>query len=92
MSHVVVYVEWDKNLHPPPPPPPPPPCKFRDDFGDLHQMVVRSIADTGSLLRSGPTTFMEIDHEIFSNVILFFPVIQEGILSVTSNTVYTKYA
>ena len=36
---------------------------------------------------SWPNTFVEGDHEIFSIVILLLPVIQEGILSVTSENV-----
>ena len=34
---------------------------------------------------------MEVDHEILSIVLLFLSVIQEGILSVTSQSVCTKY-
>ena len=44
-----------------------------------------------SIVSSGPNTFVEVDHEIFSIVILLLPVIQEGILSVTSDSVCTKY-
>ena len=36
-------------------------------------------------------TFVEIDHEITSMVILLFPLIQEGLLSVTSESLCTKY-
>ena len=35
--------------------------------------------------------FMEIDHEIISTVILFLPLIQEGLLSVTIEFTCTKY-
>ena len=38
-----------------------------------------------------PNTFVEVDHEIFSIVILLLSVIQEGILSVTSESMCTKY-
>ena len=36
-------------------------------------------------------TFVEIDHEIISTVILLFPLTQEGLLSVTSESMCTKY-
>ena len=36
-------------------------------------------------------TFVEIDHEIISMVILLLPLIQEGLLSVTSEIMCTKY-
>ena len=36
-------------------------------------------------------TFVEIDHDIISTVILFLPLIQEGILSITSERMCTKY-
>ena len=35
--------------------------------------------------------FVEIDHEIISMVILILPLIQEGLLSVTSERMCTKY-
>ena len=34
-------------------------------------------------------TFMEIDHEIFSTVNLLLPLIQEELLSVTFESIYT---
>ena len=36
-------------------------------------------------------TFMGIDHEIISKVILLFPRIHEGLLSVTSERMCMKY-
>ena len=36
-------------------------------------------------------SFIEIDHEIFSMVILFLPLIQEGQLSVTGKGIGTEY-
>ena len=36
-------------------------------------------------------TFMEIDHEIISKVILLLPLIQEGLLSVKSESFCMKY-
>ena len=36
-------------------------------------------------------TFMEINHEIFSMVILLLSLIQEGLLSVTREIMCTKY-
>ena len=43
-------------------------------------------ADSGitSLIPAQPHTFMKIDREIISTVILLLPLIQEGLLSVTS--------
>ena len=36
-------------------------------------------------------TFVEIDRELISMVIILFPLIQEGLLSFTSDCVCTKY-
>ena len=36
-------------------------------------------------------TFVEIDHEIISMVILLLTLIQEGFLSVTSKSIHTNY-
>ena len=52
-------------------------------------------ADQGvaSLILAWSHTFMEIDHEIISTVILLPStelIIQEGLLSVTSESMYTK--
>ena len=38
-----------------------------------------------------PHSFIEIDHEIFSTVILSLPLIQEGKLSVTCERMCTEY-
>ena len=50
-------------------------------------------ADSGvsSSIPSRSHTFVEIDHEIISTVILFFCVIQERLLSFTSEGMCTKY-
>ena len=50
-------------------------------------------ADPGvtSLILALSNTFVEIDHEIISTVILLLPLIQEGLLSVTSESMCTKY-
>ena len=42
------------------------------------------IADPG--VKTRPHTFMEIDHDIFSMVIFLVPLIQAGLLSVTSES------
>ena len=42
-----------------------------------------------SMIPAQSHSFMEIDHEIISNVILLLPLIQEG-LSVTSESMCTK--
>ena len=62
--------------------------------GCVAHLVASPIADPGvfSLILVRPHTFLEIDHEIFSMVILLLLLIQEGLLSVTNaNTcMYTK--
>ena len=45
----------------------------------------------GSLIPARSHTFMEIDREIISTVILLLLLIQEGLLSVTSESMCTKY-
>ena len=58
--------------------------------GTVAQSVMSLIADTGIVSSIRANTFVEFDHEIFSIVILLLSVIQ-GILSVTSESVCTKY-
>ena len=60
--------------------------------GLVAQSVASLIADPGvmGLIPAWPHTFMEIDREIFSMVILL-PLIQEGLLSVTSESICTEY-
>ena len=55
--------------------------------------VASLTADPGitSLIPARSHTFMEFDHEIISMVILLFPLIQEGLLSVTSESMCTRY-
>ena len=61
--------------------------------GPVAQSVARPIADPGvvSLILTWSHTFVEIDHEIFSMVILLLPQIKEGLLSVTIESMCTKY-
>ena len=56
-------------------------------------MVGSLIADPWvvSLIPTQSHTFMEINHETFTAVILFLLLIQEGMLSVTKESMYTKY-
>ena len=44
-----------------------------------------------SLISNWPHTFMEVDCEMFSTVILLLLLIQEGLLSVTSENMCTEY-
>ena len=44
-----------------------------------------------NLIQTQSHTFVEIDHEIISTVILLLLLIQEGLLSVTSESMCTKY-
>ena len=61
--------------------------------GPVVQSVVSLIADPGvmSLIPAWSYTFMEIDRGILSTVVLLLPLIQEGLLSVTSKSMCTKY-
>ena len=56
------------------------------------QSVTCLTADPGvaSFIQAQSNTFMEIDHEIISTAILL-PLIQEGLLLVTSKSICTKY-
>ena len=57
------------------------------------QLVACLTADPGvpSSIPSRSHTFMVIDHDIISTAILHLPLIQEGLLSVTSVSMCTKY-
>ena len=61
--------------------------------GPVVLSVVSPTADPGvtSLIPAWSHTLVEVDHEIISAVILLFSLIQEGLLSVTSENMYTKY-
>ena len=61
--------------------------------GLIAQSVARLIADPGvvSLIPARSHTFVEIDNEIFSMDILLLPLIQEGLVSVISESMCTKY-
>ena len=69
-------------------------CNWREKVkgyklaGLLAQSVMCLTADPGvvSLTLAQSHTFVEIDHEIISTVILFLPLIQKGLLSVTSES------
>ena len=57
--------------------------------GPVGQSVASPIADPGVM--SWPHTSVENDREIYSTVILLLPLIQEGLLSVTSESMCTEY-
>ena len=62
-------------------------------LGPVAESVASLIADPG-VVRSIPAqshTLVKIDHEMISTVILLFPLIQEGLLSVTRERLFTKY-
>ena len=61
--------------------------------GPVAQSIASLIADPGvmSLIMARFHTFIEIDHEIFSTVFLLLPLIQEGLMSVTNESMCTKY-
>ena len=59
-------------------------------LGPIAQLVANPIADPG--VESMITLkFMEIDHAIMSTVLILFRPIQEGLLSVTRECMFTKY-
>ena len=64
-------------------------------FHPGHQtgLVMQSdcISGVGSLIPARSHTFEEINHEIISMVILLLPLIQEGLLSVTSESMSMRY-
>ena len=62
--------------------------------GSILQLVASLTADpevTRLILVLSHYTFIGIDHEIISKVILLLLLIQEGLLSVTSKSTYRKY-
>ena len=61
--------------------------------GLVTQSVASMIAYTGvaSSILAWSHTLVEIDHEILSTVILFLPLIQEGLVLVTSKSMHMKY-
>ena len=61
--------------------------------GSILQLVASPPADPGvtSLILVQSHTSIGIDHEIISIVILLLLLIQEGLLSVTSESTYRKY-
>ena len=63
------------------------------DLRPVVQSVASSIADPGvvSLILARSHTSVEIGCEIFSTGVLLFLLIQEGLVSVTSEIMYTKY-
>ena len=71
-------------------------CHWNHAFfilGPVAQLVESPTIDPG-IANSIPAwshTFVEIDHEIIFTVILLFPLIQEGLVSVTSESMCTKY-
>ena len=64
---------------------------FKSIQGPIAQIVVSPTADPEvmSSITAGSHTFMEIDGEIISTVILLL-LIQEGLLSVTSENLCTQ--
>ena len=56
-----------------------------------HARLARCGIDSESdIADPGPRTFAEIGHDIFLWVILLFPMVQEGLLSVTRESVLTS--
>ena len=61
--------------------------------GSVLQSVASQIVDPGvaSSIPAQPHTSVEIEHVIFSTVILLLPLIQVGLFSVTNKSMCTKY-
>ena len=61
--------------------------------GQVVQLVVMPTVDPGvmSWIPAWSNAFVEIDHEIISTVIFLLPLIQKGLLLVTSESMCTKY-
>ena len=61
--------------------------------GPVAKSVASPIVDPGvaSSIPAQPHILVEIEHEIFSTVILLLPLIQEGLFSVTSDSMCTVY-
>ena len=66
---------------------------FSSGTGPIAQLVASLTADSRgwSLIPARSYSFVEIDHEIISMVILLLLLIQEGLLSVTCESMYKKY-
>ena len=62
---------------------------LRRYWSDPHSPDLRTVA--GSSRTSSNIYFVDIGHEIFFTPILFLPLIQEVQLSVTGETMCTKY-
>ena len=62
--------------------------RYPEGLGPVAQAVASPTADPGvpSSIPARSHTLVDIDHEIISIVILLFPLIQEGFLSVTSES------
>ena len=65
--------------------------KFLLQLCDAGPCSESKIAESGviSLIPAHPNTFLEIDCEIFSTVVLLLPLFQERLLSVTSEIMST---
>ena len=62
-------------------------------YGPVAQLIVSLTTDPGvaSSIPARSHTFVEIGHEILSTVILLLLLIQEGLLSVTNESMCMKY-
>ena len=62
-------------------------------MGPIGQSETSPTADPGVaiLIPAQSHTFLVLNHKIISTVILLLPLIQEGLLSVTSKNMCTKY-
>ena len=62
-------------------------------LGPIAHLAVSPIANPRvvNMIKDQSHTFVEIDHEIFATVILLLPLIQEGLMSVTSESMFMKH-
>ena len=74
--------------------------KFYGKYGKMLSILYFFLVDASLPIRPRraiisesalPFTFVEIDHEIFSMIILLLPLIQEGLVSVARESMYMKY-
>ena len=58
-------------------------------MSEVFRIEISNVSFIGAIICTPDTTFVEIDHEIFSTVILSLPLIQEGQLSVSGERMCT---
>ena len=57
----------------------------------MHMFLKDNVPEVMSLIPTRHFIFVELDHEIVPMVILLLPLIQKGLLSVTSESICIEY-